>query len=195
MRIIAGEAKGKTIKTLRGLEVRPTSDLVREALFAILGPRVEGAVFLDLFAGSGSVGIEALSRGAQETIFVDENPQCIRILKENLIRTGLEKRSRIYKTESLHFLVSSQLKPKTIDIIFIDPPYGDDLARKALKLVEERGILAEGAWAVVEHFHKTTLAGAVKNLKLFKERRFGATKLSFYIHHYQPSKQEVREEE
>lgn len=195
MRVIAGEAKGRTIKTLKGLEVRPTSDLVREALFAIIGPRIEGAVFLDLFAGSGSVGIEALSRGAREVIFVDQNPLCIKIIKENLLKTGLEARARIYKAESLRFLSSSHLEPGLIKIIFIDPPYQKDLAAKALKLLDERGLLAEKGWAIVEHFHKSPLDLKLKNIEFFKERRFGETKLSFYTSKLKTASQGEKEGE
>ncbi len=184
MRVIGGEAKGKIIKTLRGMEVRPTSDLVREALFAILGSRIEGAVFLDLFAGSGGVGIEALSRGAREAIFIDQNPRSIKILKENITKTGYEERSRIYKTDALRFLSSSHLQAGTIDIIFIDPPYGSDLASQALGIIDAKAVMAEEGWVVVEHFHKTKLTADCRNLKLIKERRFGATQLSFYLYHY-----------
>lgn len=195
LRVIGGEAKGKIIKTLRGMEVRPTSDLVREALFAILGPRVEGTVFLDLFAGSGAVGIEALSRGAREAIFVDQSPRCIKILKENLIHTGYEGKSRIYKLDSIRFLGSSRLPPGSVDLVFIDPPYGGDLASKVLNLIDAKGIMTKGGWVIVEHFHKTKLVEFFSNLKFFKERRFGATQLSFYLYHYNQAAQRNKEEE
>lgn len=195
MRVIGGEAKGKTIKTLRGQEVRPTSDLVREALFAIIGSRIEGAVFLDLFAGSGSVGIEALSRGAKETIFIDENPKCIKMIRENLAGCALKEKGRIYQSESLRFGGSSRLKPRSLDIIFIDPPYGVDLAQKALMLIDKKEVLTEGSWVIVEHFHKTRFLKELINLKLFKERRFGTTQLSFYLYHHHDRGEEVKGEE
>jgi 16S rRNA (guanine966-N2)-methyltransferase len=119
MRVIAGEFRSRVLKSLPGLEVRPTPDRMREALFSILAPRIGGAVFLDLYAGTGAVGIEALSRGAERAIFVENNQDALEVLRFNLKSLGLEGRGRVWLGRAAHAIS----KIGSVDVAFLDPPY------------------------------------------------------------------------
>ncbi len=119
MRVIAGEFRSRVLKSLPGLEVRPTPDRMREALFSILTPRIRGAVFVDLYAGRGAVGIEALSRGAERAIFVENNQDALDVIRLNLKSLGLENRGRVWQGRAAHVIS----KIGSVDIAFLDPPY------------------------------------------------------------------------
>jgi 16S rRNA (guanine966-N2)-methyltransferase len=119
MRVIAGEFRSRVLKSLPGLDVRPTPDRLREALFSILTPRIDGALFVDLYAGTGAVGIEALSRGAERAIFVENNKDALEVIRANLRSLGLENRGRVWQARASHAIE----KIGTVDIAFLDPPY------------------------------------------------------------------------
>jgi 16S rRNA (guanine(966)-N(2))-methyltransferase RsmD len=119
MRVIAGEFRSRVLKSLPGLDVRPTPDRMREALFSILAPRIHGSLFVDLYAGTGAVGIEALSRGAERAIFVENNQDALDVIRLNLKSLGLENRGRVWQGRASHVIA----KIGTIDIVFLDPPY------------------------------------------------------------------------
>ncbi len=119
MRVIAGEFRSRVLKSLPGLDVRPTPDRLREALFSILAPRIEGALFVDLYAGTGAVGIEALSRGASRAVFVENNFDAVQVIRENLKSLGIENRARVWQGHA----VSVIPKMETAGIVFLDPPY------------------------------------------------------------------------
>lgn len=135
MRVITGKARGRKLQTLPGEDVRPTSDRVKEAVFSIIQFDIEGRRFLDLFAGSGQMGIEALSRGAKSAVFVDAFPAAISIVKKNLENTGLQENAAVYCTDSLSFLNGVG---EVFDIAYIDPPYHKGLLPQALERVEKR---------------------------------------------------------
>ncbi|MEW5722699.1 MAG: 16S rRNA (guanine(966)-N(2))-methyltransferase RsmD [Thermodesulfobacteriota bacterium] len=150
MRIIAGKFRGRRLFAPRGLEVRPTADRVKEAVFSILGPRVTGAAVLDLFAGTGNLGLEALSRGADRAVFVDHLPKALAALERNLKALGLGDRARIVRAD----LAKGPGPWKDLgpfDLIFLDPPYGQGLVARALGLVLRAGAAAPDALAVAEH--------------------------------------------
>lgn len=132
MRVITGIAKGKRLKTLDGQDLRPTTDRVKEAVFSIIQFDIEGRSFLDLFAGSGQMGIEALSRGAKNAFFVDAKREAINIIKSNLENTGLAENARVFNTDSLSFIAREHTEK--FDFVFLDPPYGTGLLQKALPL-------------------------------------------------------------
>jgi 16S rRNA (guanine966-N2)-methyltransferase len=175
MRVIAGEWRGRPLKAPPGAATRPTSDRVREALFSILAARVPGARVLDLFAGSGALGIEALSRGAAHATFVDDAGAAIRAVEANLktVRTAAEVR----RTDALRFLGAARDRGAQYDLVFLDPPYRQ-AERLAPALSEALpAVLAPGAVAVAESDRRAPLD---LTLPLHDERRYGDTLIRFY---------------
>ena len=183
MRVIAGEYRSRTLTAPRGLDTRPTSDRLRETLFNILAPRLQGAVFLDLYAGSGAVGIEALSRGAREAIFVEQAEPALKAIRANLaslrIRGGyaLETRS---VSAALRRLAEAG---RRADVVFMDPPYtaGEEYER-TLGLLggEARDVLAPGAVIVAEHEKRRELEERYAALVRYRVLKQGDAALSFY---------------
>lgn len=141
MRIVAGKRKGLIIKSIEGESTRPTRDIVREALFSILFNNIDDAKFLDLFAGSGAMGIEALSRGASEAYFSDINPKCVRIINENITKAKFNEQAKVFNAD--YKLVLKKLQGNKFDIIFIDPPYNKVLGIDAIEKISEYDILSE----------------------------------------------------
>jgi 16S rRNA (guanine966-N2)-methyltransferase len=189
MRIIAGSVGGRLVRAPKGAATRPTSDRVREAIFNILktqgGPdgRVPGARVLDLYAGSGALGIEALSRGAVELVAVDESLDACHTIHQNLGALGLEGRARVVREKALRFLRTASKKEATaFHLIFADPPYeaqNTGEIDKALRLLDQQGLIAEDGIVVTEHdwrLSPVTSAG----LELVDQRRYGQTTISFY---------------
>jgi len=179
MRVIAGTAKGRKLVVPKGETTRPTSDSLREALFNILGKEVVGAAFLDLFAGSGAVGVEALSRGANLVTFVEKSWAGFKALQENLKRAGLEGRVEVVFADVLRFLKDPRVH-RSYDLIFLDPPYQSFLVGEVLNLLGQGGWLTPHGIVVVECFHKQLLPPEAGTLKLTREVRHGQTKLVFY---------------
>lgn len=158
MRIVGGEFKGRRLKAPRGLKTRPTSEKVREALFDILGGRVEGSVFLDLYAGTGAVGLEALSRGARETVFIEAEGQTVAVLKENLRALGLEERASVLVLPAERALRVLRDGGGELDLAFCDPPYADPLWPDLLAHLGEALPLCSGGLLVLEHAARTVPA-------------------------------------
>lgn len=175
MRVITGIARGKKLKTLEGLDVRPTSDMVKEAIFSIIQFDVPGANVLDLFSGSGQLGIEALSRGASHCVFVDNSKASIDITKENISSCGFLNKSRILNMDSFEYL---NVGKKGIDIALLDPPYHHDLALSCLDKIER--ILNNNAIVVCEHEAEATLPDAVGSLSVSKRYKYGKIALTVY---------------
>lgn len=180
MKIIAGRFKSRVIKMPEG--IRPTTDKVRGAFFEILKDRIEGANFLDLYCGSGAIGIEAFSRGAKTISFVDNNFKCIRALKKNLAlldMSGLYS-IEIYNKDVLRALREFRAKPLSFDIIFLDPPYRKELAKNTLIAILDCDILARNAIIVIEAYKKESFPDATGMLKKVRTYRYGDAKLEFY---------------
>jgi 16S rRNA (guanine(966)-N(2))-methyltransferase RsmD len=175
MRVIAGTYGGRTLKAPPGDATRPTSDRVREALFSILARQTPGARVLDLFAGSGALGIEALSRGARTVTFVDDAPSAIRVVKANLATLGVEAPTR--RNDALRFLGAASSEGAQYDLVFLDPPYR--LAERLAQPLSEAlpAVLAPGAVAVAESDRRAPLA---LDLPLHDERRYGDTLIRIY---------------
>lgn len=131
MRVVAGTARSLMLKTLEGMDTRPTTDRIKETLFNMLMPYVGQSKFLDLFAGSGGIGIEALSRGANECTFVEMNPKAVNIINDNLKHTKLDKNAKVYKMDAVSYIAG--LKYIDFDVIFMDPPYGKQLEQSVLE--------------------------------------------------------------
>ncbi|MCI8514865.1 MAG: 16S rRNA (guanine(966)-N(2))-methyltransferase RsmD [Lachnospiraceae bacterium] len=150
MRVIAGKAKSLPLKTTEGANTRPTTDRIKETLFNILGPAIPGCRFLDLFSGSGAIGIEALSRGAEEAVFVEHDKKAAVCLRENLAFTRLADRAVILETDVLSALERLTREGTCFDLIFLDPPYGKLWEKKVLEALSKSGLLASEGRIVVE---------------------------------------------
>ncbi len=177
LRVIAGEAGGRRLVAPRS-GTRPTTDRVREALFASLGPRVEGAAVADLFAGSGALGIEALSRGAGRAVFVDDDRAAVTAIRENLDSTGLSGRARVERSPVRAFL-GSPAAEEPFDLVLLDPPYGTGPGewQGLFELLERRGRLADGALVVVERRRGGPVLVMPTAWKTRSERTYGDTLL------------------
>lgn len=178
MRVVSGNLRGMKLNTIEGDSTRPTRDMVKEALFSILQNDVPNAVFLDLFAGSGAIGIEALSRGAKEAIFIDLNPKCVAVIKENVQKGRLTDCSRIYSTDYKTAL--KKLSGEKIDIIYIDPPYHQNMGIDAIKKVSEYDILAEEGLIVIETDTDEEVPDVIGRYEKFNYKRYGRNILSMF---------------
>ena len=183
MRVISGTARGTRLVSLGSADIRPTLDRVKESFFNQVGPGLEGVTFLDLFAGSGSMGIEALSRGAEKVAFVEPNPEAQRIILQNLEKcrmTGDSRRWVLLKSPALAGLKTLKEQKLSFDLVYVDPPFADDLYEPTLLGLSPSGILRQEAMVVVEHFHKTVLQKNYDKLEFYKDRRLGDSCLSFF---------------
>lgn len=177
MRVITGTAHGRKLKTLEGMDVRPTTDMVKEAVFSIVQFQVPCASVLDVFAGSGQMGIEALSRGAARAVFVDNSRASQAVIRENLAATGLAKQARVIADDAVSFLAHAADR---YDIIFLDPPYDAGFAPQVLPLLER--VLAPGGIVLFEHRLKEELPAEAGGLVLKKNYRYGKIAVTTYIH-------------
>jgi len=182
MKIIGGEYKGRIIDMPDG--IRPTSDKVREALFEILKNRIEGAVFLDLYCGSGAIGIEALSRGAKKTTFIDNDRKCVSILKRNLGKLAVPAGSYdIYNKDCMDILRRCGLEASScgpFDVVFLDPPYNKELAKNTLIGLSGCDILTPNAVVIAEVFKKEILPDEFGTLRKTRSYKYGDTVLEFF---------------
>jgi len=180
MRIIGGADRGRRLRAPRGLHTRPTADRMRVTLFDILGPSVAGARVLDLFAGTGAVGIEALSRGAARAVFVERDPAALRALRGNLATLGLGRQAaRVVAGDVLAALPSLAASEAPVDLVFVDPPYAGGAAGRALAALAGSPLLAPGARVVIQHSVRTPLPLPSGLVPAREPRRFGDTALTF----------------
>lgn len=175
MRVITGTARGRRLKTLEGRDVRPTTDRVKEALFSIIQFELEGRTVLDMFAGSGQLGIEALSRGASRAVFVDSDKRAAAVVRENLEHTGLADRAEVYNADSLMFVRN---RGERFDIALLDPPYGRGILQRALEAVAP--CMAANGVIICELPEKEEVPQRAGNLALFRRYRYGKTELAVY---------------
>lgn len=175
MRIITGTQRGKKLKAPEGDRVRPTADRVKEALFNILQFQLEGRRFLDLFAGSGQIGLEALSRGAARVSFVDSGRDSLKVLEENVKATGFQEQADIYRMDGISFLESCQ---ESFDLAFLDPPYETGLLEQALERVGP--LMHEGGKIVCEHPQGRQLPDRAGPFSKEKSYRYGKIMLTCY---------------
>lgn len=206
MRVVTGEAKGKKLKSPKTIGTRPIMDRVKTALFDILSDEVADARFLDLFAGTGGVGIEALSRGAQRATFIEMNPKIVKLVRENLQITGLTERAEALQGDSFKFLLAHQSQPqqpttspghekrayfpsapagqqRVYEIIYVAPPQYEEMAARALGLLESSTLWTNDTLIIVQIHPKErpgVAAVASQNFVLTDERRYGSTLLMFY---------------
>ena len=180
MRIIAGAFKGRRLAPVKG-RVRPTAAKVREAVFSILGPAMGGLRVLDLFAGTGALGIEALSRGAAEGVFVEDHPESLKVLRRNLADLGLADRTTVWPLPVTVALAKLAGRGESFGLAFLDPPYGGGEAVMALTTLAELPLLRPGARVVVEHSRRESLPEACGGLTRLTVRRYGDTQVAFYL--------------
>lgn len=180
MRVISGTRKGIRLASFKGRKIRPTSDRTKELIFDVLGQVVRDASVLDLFAGTGGLGIEALSRGAAKAIFVDNHYAAIRIITENIGKTGFEARSEVLKRPVIKALEAFSENATQFDIIFADPPYEKPLANATLKAVEDYRVLRKYGWLVLEQRAGSAEAPVATQLILKTHKTSGDTQISFF---------------
>ena len=179
MRVIGGKAKGRKLRLVPGLSTRPITDRVKESLFNILRMDIANCKFLDLFAGTGSVGIEALSRGADYVRFIDLNRRAIRTIKENLKAVALEEGSEIFQMDALAML--SRAPDARFDYVYVAPPQYKEIWKKTLQVLDEQpDWLVDDGWVIVQIDPREFDDVELKNFSKFDERRYGNTLLVFY---------------
>lgn len=181
MRITGGKAKGRILASLKGSRIRPTSDRVREAIFSLIGQDTTGLHVLDLFAGTGSLGIEAISRGAFEALFVDNLFQSIKLIEKNLRLCGFESVGSVLKKDlSKGFSGASPLMKEKFDLVFIDPPYRKKLIPQVITELSVRDTLSSSAIVVAETLKVDTMPCTLGELFLDNSKTYGQTKISIY---------------
>ena len=179
MRVIAGSARSLKLKTLEGIETRPTTDRIKETLFNMISPQMYDCIFLDLFAGSGGIGIEALSRGAKEAVFVEKNPKAMECVKENLKFTRLEKKGLTLTKDVMNALYQLEGE-KVFDFVFMDPPYNMGFEKRVLEYLAGSDLIYEDTVIIVEASLDTDF-GYLQELgySLIKEKRYKTNKHVF----------------
>jgi len=178
MRVITGSAKGRRLKEPDTMEQRPTTDKVKESMFNIIHFDLEGRRVLDLFAGTGQLGIEALSRGASSAVFVDSSPKAVALIRENLERTKLEDKAAVLRSDWKDALRRERMP---FDIILLDPPYDGTFLKNALKTVAEIDILSHNGIIVCESRADTSLPDLAPPYEKLSEHRYGQVKLTLFI--------------
>ena len=179
MRVISGSAKGHKLKTPAGMATRPTTDRIKESLFNIIAAYVPNSYVLDLFSGTGALGIEALSRGAKFVDFVEKSASVAKIISENLMHTKLLDRSKIYICDWKYYFNKHYNSSYQYDIIFIDPPYGKDFIVPVLKEIADKKMLKDDGMIIVERESTDTISGNIEGLDVTREQKYGKTVLTF----------------
>jgi 16S rRNA (guanine(966)-N(2))-methyltransferase RsmD len=183
MRVVAGTAKGRQLKSPKSPNVRPIMDRVKTALFDILAPEIEGARFLDLFAGAGGVGIEALSRGSEAATFVELDTETWKLIGENLRLTGLGERAETLRADAFGFVERAHVSGRRYDIVYVAPPQYQRMAGRALALLDRQPLTEPGGLVIVQidpRERKDVDALQLHTLTPIDERRYGGTLLIFY---------------
>jgi 16S rRNA (guanine966-N2)-methyltransferase len=181
MRIISGTSRGRRLARPKSQAIRPTSDRVKESIFNLLGNEVEGKVVLDLFAGTGSLGIEALSRGAKKALFVEKGRQALRLIQINLAQAGMEDRSEILPKDVNRALGILHQRGESFDLILMDPPYEKGLIQRTLLKLHSHRIYHKDSILIVEHDRREPIPEKVEGWTLVRQRKIGDTLISFLI--------------
>ena len=181
MRVIAGRYRSRPLRSLKGQALRPTSDRLRETLFNILGARIEGAMFVDVYAGTGAVGIEALSRGARQVIFIEHHAPAAKLIHRNLESLEIKAGAEIFATDAMRGIERLVARRVHADFVFLDPPYAEDEEyERALDSLGDSPPLAPGGLVIVEHLRKRELAPRFGSLERVRVVEQGDAALDFY---------------
>ena len=182
MRIIAGQFRSRILKSLKGQSLRPTSDYLRETLFNVLGPAVAGARFLDLYAGTGAIGIEALSRGAHDVVFVENHPAAVKLIRENLALLKITSDAQIIAASAIEALARlAKYKTPPFDFVFLDPPYAAVTEYESvLNILGQSDLIFDDSIVVAEHRKTHDLAETYRTLERYRVLKQGDAALSFY---------------
>jgi len=179
MRIISGQLRGRKLFSISGSRTRPTADKVRESIFNILSARIENTVVLDLFAGTGALGIEAASRGALGVVCIDDNPIAVRAIQKNVSAFAIENSVKIIKWNISRNLNCIRSPQPIYNLVFMDPPYGRGLVKKALKNLHRSQSVKQGATLIVEHTEQEPIPDGLPFLDITDQRKYGKTLVSF----------------
>ncbi|MDT8859143.1 16S rRNA (guanine(966)-N(2))-methyltransferase RsmD [Alkalihalobacillus sp. MEB130] len=180
MRVISGEKRGIPLKAVPGSSTRPTTDKVKESIFNMIGPYFSGGTALDLYAGSGGLGIEAISRGMTKTIFVDQNKKAIDTIKQNLQQCRFEERSEVYRNDSQRALKALVKREIAFTLIFLDPPYAKQNIANEISIILDHDLLEEEGIIVCEHVHTVVLPDTIGQGKKVREETYGETTITIY---------------
>jgi 16S rRNA (guanine966-N2)-methyltransferase len=180
VRIIGGAYRGRKLRTVEGLDVRPTSDRLRETLFNILAPRIKESRFLDICAGSGAIAMEAISRGAQQITLIDNSRRACSVIEANLRTLGIENQAALINREATAALKQLAKENKEFDIVFFDPPYASGIYDQVMRLLDEQPLLCADAIVIVEHRAKTPPEDQYGTLRMYREVKQGESALAFY---------------
>ncbi|WNQ13687.1 16S rRNA (guanine(966)-N(2))-methyltransferase RsmD [Paenibacillus aurantius] len=180
MRVISGTAKGRPLKAVPGTGTRPTTDKVKEAVFSMIGPYFDGGRALDLFAGTGGLGIEALSRGMEQAVFVDKDSKSIEVIRENLKTAKVEGKAEVYRNEAVRALKALAKREVRFDLVFLDPPYRMKDMDALMLLMKEQRLLNDGATVMIEHDSSHTYPEEAGSFHTVKHSVYGETAITVY---------------
>ncbi|TYR82614.1 16S rRNA (guanine(966)-N(2))-methyltransferase RsmD [Priestia megaterium] len=187
MRVVAGTHKGHSLKAVPGFTTRPTTDKVKEAIFNMIGPFFEGGVALDLFGGSGGLGIEALSRGIDKVIFVDRDGKAIQTIKSNLQSCNFQDQAEVYRNDAERALKALKKRELMLDLILLDPPYKEQKLKALIETISTEKLLSEKGIIVAEHSHDVKLDNEIGELQKIKSEAYGIIGVSIYTYKLKPS--------
>ncbi len=179
MRIISGKCRGRKLSMISGRDIRPTSDRIRESIFNIIAGRIKGAVVIDLFAGTGALGLEALSRGADHAFFIDISDYALNVVKNNIMKCGFFEQSTLIQRDILQSVSSFTLINRKADIVFMDPPYNLGLLAKAVQQPALLDCLGDNALIIAEHSIKEKISHDFSGVNIVDQRKYGKTLISF----------------
>lgn len=179
MRIITGKARGLKLTTPKNMDVRPTSDRVKESFFNIIGTKIVGTRVLDLFAGTGNLGLEAWSRGAEKVVFIDESQTSLQLVRSNIAKAKAEKETTVLKGNAVKLIADLSAKGEKFDFIFCDPPYNKGLPALIIEQVAKYDIVLPGGYLIVEHSQHENLPKLPMKLEIIRCEKYGETLISF----------------
>lgn len=180
MRVIAGLCRGRRLKSVKGWNTRPTADRVKEAVFNVLGNRTIDASFLDLFAGTGNMGIEAISRGCSLAVFVEKDRKAVQVIKDNLLNCNIMDRALIFHLDCIKALKIIKKENIKFNLVYLDPPYKMEIIKEVLEYLVDLQLLHEDAIVMAETSVETQLTPVCKNLHMVKESKYGDIKITYY---------------
>ncbi|WP_100373315.1 16S rRNA (guanine(966)-N(2))-methyltransferase RsmD [Bacillus sp. FJAT-45037] len=182
MRVISGEKKGLSLKAVPGSSTRPTTDKVKESIFNMIGPYFDGGLVLDLYAGSGGLGIEALSRGVNQVVFVDQDKKAVSTVKANLTHCGFQEKAEVYRNDSDRAMKALIKRELSFSLIFLDPPYAKQKLTAEISIIADHDLLTSDGMIVAEHDAAVSLPETISHLAKVRAETYGDTTISIFKH-------------